>query len=210
MQNRKKKIKNTIAIFIALIVTLVIMLSFTAHADPLAIELPIEEQLYYKQYKAFHELYNASEHIESNTGSFNKDDVTEISNITSDMAEELLRGELRGLGKYFVKAEIKYGINARFMIAVSRLESGNGTYKYMDRNNLFSLGAYDSNPDNAFSYDSKEECIMAFAKLIKENYIDENGKYYNGKSIEAINIKYASSGEWAGKVIEIANEGMEE
>lgn len=134
---------------------------------------------------------------------FNPHNLRELSNMTSSMAEDLLRGKLKGLGVYFIEAEEKYQVNAAFMIACSRLESANGSYRFMSRNNLFSLGAYDGNVNNAFSFKTKEDCINYFAELIDEQYLVVDGKYHNGISIWAVNKMYASDTTWSKQIIDI-------
>jgi len=139
---------------------------------------------------------------------FNPHNLRELSNMTPSMAEDLLRGKLKGLGVYFIEAEEKYQVNATFMIACSRLESANGSYRFMTRNNLFSLGCYDGNVDNGFSFKTKEDCINYFAELIDEEYLVIDGKYHNGISIWSVNKMYASDRTWSDQIIDII--GIEE
>lgn len=131
----------------------------------------------------------------------NWDDLREVSNISIDKANELLYGELKGYGKYFVKAEEDYGINAVFLMALARLESGNGTYALMKYNNIFSFGAFDDNIYQAVRFDSIEQCIDHVAEYIKNEYLTEGGKYFNGYSIKDINKRYASDDEWYLKIM---------
>lgn len=133
-------------------------------------------------------------------------DLRTPSNLTVEQAEKILKNtNLEGLGSAYVTAEQKYGVNALYLIAHSALESGWGTSKLAkEKNNLFGIGAYDSDPYNsAFTFKSKEECILFIAQYISKEYLNENGKHYNGPHLEGIGIKYASDKEWAQKVSDV-------
>lgn len=128
------------------------------------------------------------------------DDLTYKSNITVGQLELMLPDGYEYLAKNFKYAEDKYEINAIFLIALSRLESGNMTYRLMDKNNIFSFKAYDDNIDVADEFDSIEQCIDFVAMYLKNEYLTESGMYYNGLSVEAVNDRYASDEEWASKL----------
>ncbi len=56
------------------------------------------------------------------------------------------------------KLAVEYGIPWEAVMAQGVLESASGTSEYaVERNNFFGIGAFDSNPDNAFWYPSPEE-----------------------------------------------------
>ena len=56
------------------------------------------------------------------------------------------------------KLSIEYGIPWEAVMAQGILESASGTSRFArERNNFFSIGAFDSNPNNAFSYSSPAE-----------------------------------------------------
>jgi beta-N-acetylglucosaminidase len=104
------------------------------------------------------------------------------------------------------QVENEYEINGLFIIAVARLESGNGTSKLaINKNNYFGLGAYGNNPyRNAIKFKDDGECIEYFGKLIKENYIDQGLD-----TLPEINNKYCASEDWKDKVKEIMQENIE-
>ena len=67
---------------------------------------------------------------------------------------------LYNTGESFIQAQNDYGVNALMVFAQACLESRYGTSTYArTRNNLFGLGAFDSNPDNAYRFDSVYECL---------------------------------------------------
>ena len=65
---------------------------------------------------------------------------------------------------------IEFGIPWEAVMAQSIIESGAGTSRYATtRNNFFGLGAVDSNPDNAFSYESPEAGWRGYYEFIQRN-----------------------------------------
>lgn len=132
-------------------------------------------------------------------------DLTQPSGLTVEIANKLLEGTLlKGLGKFFIEAEKKYGVNAYYLIAHAALESGWGTSPLAkNKNNIFGFTAYDRNPSGARGFKSKAECIDVVAKYISENYLKENGEHYNGPNLKGMNIKYASDKEWSTKIEDI-------
>jgi beta-N-acetylglucosaminidase len=136
---------------------------------------------------------------------FDENDITIKSGMLEYQARSMLRGVLKEYSQDFINAEDKYNINAAFLISLARLESGNGTYSLMDRNNIFSFAAYDDDIYQAVEFESIPECIDYVAKYLSDEYLSEDGKYYNGVSIYDMNIYYSSDAEWADKIITIIN-----
>lgn len=125
---------------------------------------------------------------------YNLNDLTEKSYVTIEHLEKKLEGtSLYEVAKDYVLAEEKYGINAIFLCALSIQESGWGRSKLaMNKNNIFGYGAYNKSPYKSAKYfNSKSECIDVVARHLVENYLTEGGKYYNGKSLDAVNKRYS-------------------
>ncbi|MBP6491419.1 MAG: glucosaminidase domain-containing protein [Clostridia bacterium] len=124
------------------------------------------------------------------------------SGLTADMINEVLEGtSLEGLGDAYIKAEKETGVSALFLLGVSAHESKWGNSKFArERNNIFGYKAYDSDPDKTERFSSKEECILVVAKSLSENYLVEDGKYYNGTTLKGVNKRYASDQTWYLKV----------
>lgn len=125
------------------------------------------------------------------------------SGYTPEELDYALEGtELKGLGEAFYNAEEKYSINSLFLMSVAKHESGNGTsYLAKEKNNLFGFNAIDQDPIGASkTFDSQAESIDYVANFLNENYLNPDGKFYNGISTEAINICYASDPKWGKKV----------
>ena len=111
---------------------------------------------------------------------------------------------LAGKGAIFKEAEERYQINALYLIAHSALESSWGRSQIAkDKNNFFGIGAYDTTPyDSAKSFDDVDKGILAAAKWIRENYID-NGRTYLGNKSSGMNVLYASDPYWGEKIASI-------
>ena len=104
--------------------------------------------------------------------------------------------------EYFYNAEQKYGVNGIFIAAVGIHESGWGTsYLAKEKKNLFGYKAYDRDPINsAQDFESYEDAINTVAQALSKNYLTPSGSFYYGKTMEAVNTKYASDSGWHQKV----------
>ena len=133
-------------------------------------------------------------------GEISRKPIYNINNLTikSGVSEAHLNSKLKDTALYdyasfYIKAEEKFGINALFLCALSIQESGWGESRLTkDKNNLFGYAAYNDSPySSAKQFSSVEECILVVGEKLAINYLGEDGKYYNGKSIDAINIRYS-------------------
>ena len=104
--------------------------------------------------------------------------------------------------EYFYNAEQKYGVNGIFIAAIGIHESGWGTsYLAKEKKNLFGYKAYDRDPINsAQDFESYEDAINTVAQALSKNYLTPSGSFYDGKTMEAVNTKYASDSGWHEKV----------
>lgn len=125
------------------------------------------------------------------------------SNISADTFDNYLNdlgrnGKLNGNGQLLKNAESTYGINALMVFAQACIESAYGTSSYaVNRNNLFGVAAYDSNPDNAYYFKSIADSINQQSGLLLRSYSDTTswlyyGSYFGNKA-GGITVKYASS-----------------
>lgn len=131
--------------------------------------------------------------------------IKSVTNFTESQFNIMLKGTpLFGHGRSFVKVEKEYGVNGLFMVALTGQEQGFGTGEIARlKNNLTSYMAFDENENMAYSFRSYEHCLLVTADLLIDDYLTENGKYYNGNTVAAINVKYASDQKWAGKILQI-------
>lgn len=127
-------------------------------------------------------------------------DVRLKSGATASEIDERLKGtQMAGLGKAFVDAEAKYGINAWFLTGLAAHESAYGSSPIArDKNNLFGYGAYDQTPyTSARTFSSMAAGVEKVAENLSRAYLTEGGSYFNGYGMEAINQRYATDKNWA-------------
>lgn len=117
------------------------------------------------------------------------------------LAKAFKNTKMQGLEKYFIQAEKETGINALYLAGLAVHESGWNTSKFAEkRNNLFGWQAYDNDLDKTKYFESKGECILFVAERIKTLYLNENGMFHNGYTMESISSRYASDKEHSKKV----------
>ena len=147
------------------------------------------------------------EEIEENLELTINSDLRNISNLKAEEFDKMLENtELEGLGKALEQVEKEFKINGLYLLGLACLESSYGTSSFArERNNLVGWNAVDSDPKKATYFTSKEECILFVANRLKNNYLTENGKYFNGFTANAINIKYSSDQQHAEKIVSIVN-----
>ena len=119
-------------------------------------------------------------------------DIMTPSGMSEEDMETALKGTgLEGIGEALVQAEEATGINALVLAGICAHESGWGTSRLArEKNNLAGLGAYDHSPGSAICFESREECVMFLARLLRER----------PGSLEEIGTWYAADPGWAAKV----------
>lgn len=125
------------------------------------------------------------------------------SGLTVEQMNNLLQNTgIKGLGKAFIEAEEKYEVNAVFLAALGCHESGNGTSRiYKDKKNMFGYKAYDSCPyECAETFKDPSEGIEIVAKHLDNNYLKKGAKYFNGFSVDAVHVRYATGKGWANGI----------
>lgn len=79
---------------------------------------------------------------------------------------------------------VEYGIPWETVMAQGILESAAGMSDFARyRNNFFGIGAFDSNPDNAFSYDTPEDGWRGYYENIKNTATYRNNGVFAGEAI---------------------------
>ena len=133
----------------------------------------------------------------------NLTDITEPSNLTAAQLDAIIDARLAdinkpdarisGIGEALFKMEQEYGVNALFCLSVGSFESGHGTSAAAtSRNNLFGL----IGSDGIMQFDSIDECISYWGRLIRNYYIDQGLT-----TISAIQKKYCpGSSTWTGNI----------
>lgn len=125
---------------------------------------------------------------------------------------QLLRnkGKLHNQGAAFAKAGKTYKVNEIYLIAHAILETGSGSSYFASGAsgyyNMYGIGAFDSNPNNAITFarnqgwNTVSKAIIGGAKFIRNNYISkgQNTLYrmrWNPKS--PATHQYATDVRWA-------------
>ena len=133
--------------------------------------------------------------------------------LKSDITEEQLREYLQrfpslsGIECALIEAQDEYNVNAIMLLAIIRLESGNGRSSLArNQNNLGGITAPRNSVTAFRSFDSKRDCVIYMAKLLGEQYLNETGRFFNGYTLLDINKKYSASTAWSTKVSEIMYE----
>lgn len=115
-----------------------------------------------------------------------------------------------GNAKVFLQAAKESGLDPRYILAHAAVESAWGTSNYAkNRNNYFGIGAFDSNPDMAYTFGSGNDGlatgIIEGAKWISKNYY--NGKYgqttVNKMRYNNGVHQYCTSGTWTSSIANI-------
>lgn len=113
----------------------------------------------------------------------------------------------------FYDLDSKYNINGIFLAAIAIHESNWGNSVIArDKNNLFGFGAYDRDPYGyAKSFSDYREGIETVCKSLKKYYLNPSGtpiyddevasgSYYNGTTVQSVNVRYASDPDWHTKI----------
>lgn len=113
--------------------------------------------------------------------------IDEPCGMSEEELEGALKHELKQYAGNFLSAEEEHGVNAAFLAAIAAQESGWGRYCFR-ANNIFGFGRK--------SFDSVPECIDYVAGYLAEHYIAEDGKYYNGATVEGVSVCWCDK-SWA-------------
>jgi len=113
---------------------------------------------------------------------------------------------MKDQGSAFVSSQNTYGVNALLVYAMAVHESNYGISTIArTKNNLFGYGANDSNPSDAFYYESVAQSVDIHMGRQLRYYLDYNnnnlfyGSNYGNKGA-GINTMYASDPYWSVKI----------
>ena len=131
----------------------------------------------------------------------------------TQVTEERLRDYLQrfpyllGIEGALIEAQDRYNVNLIMMLAIIRLESGNGRSAIArNQNNLGGIRAPAGSVTAWRSFDSQRDSVMFIGRLLGQQYLTEGGRFFNGYTLPDINRLYAESSCWAGKVRDIMYE----
>ncbi len=120
--------------------------------------------------------------------------------LSEEELADKLRHELKQYAGDFLAAEAEHGGNAALLAAIAAQESGWGRYCFK-ANNIFGFGRK--------SFGSVPECIDYVAGYLAEHYIAEDGKYYNGATVEGVSVCWCDK-SWAQAINGILYQIVEE
>ena len=110
-----------------------------------------------------------------------------------------------GEGKAFVDGQLKFGVNALLVYAMGLHESGRGTSRLsIEKNNIFGWGAVDSNPNDAYLFESVSTSVAEHMGRNLRGYMSvDNFRFFGsvlGNKNNGFNAKYASDPYWGNKI----------
>ncbi len=127
-------------------------------------------------------------------------DLTTLSGFSGQELELVLSGTgLSGLGEAFAQKELTHGVNALFLVAIAQYESAFGNSSLATGSN--NLGGLKDGNGGYMSFETKEDCVDYMASLLKENYLEEDGRFYRGKTTKDVSYYYCEqSSTWYGQI----------
>ncbi|MCL1859768.1 MAG: glucosaminidase domain-containing protein [Oscillospiraceae bacterium] len=116
--------------------------------------------------------------------------------------------KLSGIENTLMKIQDEYNVNALLILAIIRLESGNGKSQIaQSKNNLGGIIASHKSVRVYKSFDTRSDCVIYMAELLSGNYLTEGGKYFKGYTLTDIAKSYSMSpDEWSELVKELIYE----
>ena len=137
---------------------------------------------------------------------FNPDNITEPSGVSYEQLSYALKDtNLLDYIDSFLTVEKTYNINALAMIGIVANESAWLTSdRTLRQNNVTGYAVYSDSSKGA-SFLSIDECIIKTAELLSKDYLNPQGKYYQGLSVSNVNIMYSSDEKWDDTVSNIGS-----
>ena len=138
---------------------------------------------------------------------FNPNNITEPSGVSYEqLAYALKDTKLSAYIDSFLTVEKNYGINSLAMIGIVANESAwLNSDRTQRQNNVTGYAVY-SDSSKGVSFSSIDESILTTAKLLQTDYINPQGRFYNGLSVSDVNIMYSSDAKWNSTVDSVANQ----
>ena len=159
--------------------------------------------------------YAKTDKIDGEYVVFTKENIeTEDMRKKSDLDEQKLTEYMKrypglsGIEKTLMEIQDEYNVNAILILAIVRLESGNGRSNIAQtRNNLGGIVVTERSVAVYKSFDSKDECVIYMAKLLSESYLTEGGRFFSGYTLTDISKRYsAASVKWTELVKQLMYE----
>jgi beta-N-acetylglucosaminidase len=105
---------------------------------------------------------------------------------------------LKDYAQSFIDAQSKYGVNAQYLVAHAIWETGWGGSSLRNyKHNLYGYSAYDSCPFTCgFYFPTGGDSINFEGYIVRRDYLNETGSYFNGPTLTGMNVRYATDQNW--------------
>lgn len=110
-----------------------------------------------------------------------------VSTVTPAELAETMPEDIRHLAADVVRICRENGVNAEFIAAVMRWE------RRLDLHNFFGWTKADGTLKR---FDSDLDCLEWVIPRFKRLYLEPDGKYYHGATVEGVSICYNNTGVW--------------
>lgn len=127
-----------------------------------------------------------------------EEDISVESQLAPNQKENMLICDMRNFYSAFDK--VSEGIKYEALCAISALETGHFSSDLCREFN--NVGGLTTGSGYA-RYNTKEEGIRAMAKLLSEEYLEESGKYFEGKTILDVSKHYNQSVHFVNLYVKI-------
>jgi len=148
-----------------------------------------------------------NEYVVFTEKNINTQDMRKKSGLDKKKLSEYMKKfpNLSGIEETLIEMQDEYNVNALLILAIVRLESGNGKSQIAkSRNNLGGIIVSQKSVRVYKSFDTRSDCVIYMAKLLSENYLTEGGKYFNGYTLNDIAQSYSASPDtWTDLVKEL-------
>ena len=121
------------------------------------------------------------------TGLSKEDFMTLINNLPCDYC-----GYYKRYGEVFWETCNELGVNEIFACAIAAWESDWGRIAGWGKNNYFGIAGG--------NYATEADGVRALVTLLANDYLNESGTYYNGKTITGVSYYYCEPEEWPYRV----------
>ena len=131
-------------------------------------------------------------------------DLRTVSKLTAEELAPMMHPETRHLAGEVIEICAKEGISAEFVVTVMRWE------RRPDLHNWF---GWTNNRGRLMRFGSDVHCLRTIIPRIKQMYLTEGGRYFNGYTIAAVSTYYNNSDFWRNTITagtqRILNKGCE-
>lgn len=136
---------------------------------------------------------------------YDNSNLKKCSSLTEEDLNIILKDtNLEEQSSFILEMESKYNINGVFLTALILNNSSYGTSeRCILYNNYTNLAVYDDYSQGMI-FESPEECIEFTANLLCSEYLNEDGNYFNGYSLNDISKNFCNSEIWINNINEIS------